>query len=53
MRGSFYEAVWRSLDRATHGNALVAICGLIVALVLIAIPIILTLRPRNRILLPP
>ncbi|WP_265594370.1 hypothetical protein [Haloferula sp. BvORR071] len=53
MRGSFYEAVWRSLNRATDGNALAAVCGLIAALVLIAIPIILTLRPRNRIPLPP
>jgi len=48
MRGSFYEAVWRSLDRATHGNAVLGVAMLILGLAIIAFPIFRTLYPKHR-----
>jgi hypothetical protein len=48
MRGSFYEAVWRSLDRATHGNAVLGVAMLVLGLAVIALPILRTLYPKHR-----
>lgn len=48
MRGSFYEAVWRSLDRATHGNAVLGVAMLVLGLAVIAFPILRTLYPKHR-----
>jgi hypothetical protein len=48
MRGSFYQAVWNSLDRATHGNAVLASAALVLGLAVIAFPILRTLYPKLR-----
>ena len=47
MEGSFYEAVWRSLDRATGGNAPVACISLLFGTAVIALPVFRTLSPRS------
>ncbi|MEK7951859.1 hypothetical protein [Luteolibacter soli] len=52
MRGSFYEAVWSSLNKSTHGNAAFAIAGLLLGLVVIALPILRTLFPRTQLVRP-
>lgn len=46
MRGSFYQAVWRSLDNITGGNALVALSSLLLGIGILAIPILRTLSPK-------
>jgi len=43
--GSFYEAVWLSLDNATGGNAGFAACSLVLGLAVLALPILRTLYP--------
>lgn len=48
MRGSFYEAVWRSLDRATRGSDALGIVVLVFGLAIIAFPILRTLYPKLR-----
>lgn len=45
-KGSFYEAVWRSLDRITDGNAFVAIALLIGGAALLALQIFRSLSFR-------
>jgi hypothetical protein len=52
MRGSFYEAVWRSLDKSTGGNAAFAIAGLVLGLAIIAWPVVRTLFPRTQLVRP-
>ena len=52
MRGSFYEAVWRSLDKSTGGNAAFAIAGLVLGLAVIAWPVVRTLFPRTQLVRP-
>jgi len=52
FRGSFYEAVWRSLDRATGGNALLASCALLSGLAVLALPVLRTLHPRSQTVRP-
>jgi len=48
MQGSFYQAVWNSLDRTTGGNAVLASTALALGLVVIAFPILRTLYPKLR-----
>jgi len=52
MRGSFYETVWRSLNRSTDGNAAFAIAGLVLGLTIIAWPVVRTLFPRTQLVRP-
>ena len=52
MHGSFYEAVWRSLDHSTGGNAAFAITGLLLGLAIIAWPVVRTLYPRTQLARP-
>jgi hypothetical protein len=46
MRGSFHEAVWRSLDHASGGNALLAAAALLLGVTVLGIPVIRTLFPK-------
>jgi len=46
MKGSFYEAVWASLNHATAGNALIAVMAAILGVALLALPVLRTLSPR-------
>lgn len=46
LRGSFYEAVWRSLDHATGGNALFTALALVLGAAVLALPVFRTLSSR-------
>ena len=48
MRGSFYTAVWDSLNRATNGNAVLGVVMLVLGIAIVALPILYTLYPKHR-----
>ncbi|MGE9267997.1 MAG: hypothetical protein ACQKBY_07860, partial [Verrucomicrobiales bacterium] len=47
MRGTFYEAVWRSLDRITGPATLPVLALIVIALALILRPLFSFLKPRK------